>query len=93
MVVANGTVLPNTMLSLAVEQREDLEQRFKLLSAMRVSGGTAYNYGIGARAFVRFALLYGCTLILPASALTLARFIAFSVTKLGQLFWWGSSVC
>jgi len=44
------------MLSLAVEQQEDLEQRFKLLSAMRVSGGTAYNYGVGARAFVRFAL-------------------------------------
>jgi len=77
MVVANGTVLPNTMLSLAVEQREDLEQRFKLLSAMRVSGGTAYNYGVGARAFVRFALFYGCTPILPASDLTLARFIAF----------------
>lgn len=75
--LANGTGLPNTMLSLAVEQQEDLEPRFKLLSAMRVSGGTAYNYGVGARAFVRFALFYGCTPVLPASDLTLARFVAF----------------
>ena len=86
MVVANGTVLPNTMLSLAVEQREDLEQRFKLLSAMRVSGGTAYNYGVGARAFVRFALYYGCTPSLPASDLTLARFIAFQSQNWGSYF-------
>ena len=58
-------------------QTAALESRASQLVALRIADKTAKVYESGARAYVRFAMFYRYTPILPASDAALMAFVAF----------------
>ena len=61
----------------AAIQTAALESRTSQLVALRIADKTAKVYESGARAYIRFAMFYRYTPILPASDAALVAFVAF----------------